>query len=155
MYIHNRYTTAVRDGASHYGHGPIPAEEHPGAGVLRDLRHAADPEIPLILARYTALRAWSLLGHAVGSTPSDREAVADHAVSAAMAHLDATADGWPEAHLLRDALAHPDAKEALRLLASAAGAAAALGHVHGARALREAVYREHWSTGRYPPPSPS
>lgn len=155
MYTHKRYTSVVRDSASRYGHGPIPAEEHPGARVLRDLRHAPTPEIPLILARYTALRAWSLRGGAAGARLADQGAVSKHAVSAAMAHLDATAEEWPEAHLLGDALAQPDGKEALSLLASAAAAADALGHVHGARALREAVYRERWNAGRYPPPSAS
>ncbi len=149
MYTHRRYSIRVRDGAGRYGADPLPAEEHPGAGALQDLRGAASHEIPLILARYAALRAWSLQFH---SAPA---VVTDHALSAAAAHLDATAEGWAENPLLREALLAPHEGAVLDLLISAAAAADGLGHVHGARALREVVHRARWRAGGYPPASPS
>lgn len=155
MYTHRKYTISVRDGsgrydggAGRYGHGPFPSEEHPGARALRDLTLAAVEEVPYITARFAVVRAWTLR-----RTPVDA-AVIDHAVSAARAHLDATDNAWPEASLLRAALSTTDTAEALSHLLSAASAAGSLGHVHGARALLEAVHRARWEAGAYPPPFP-
>lgn len=156
MYTHRRYIKSVHDGSSRYGdgagrygHGPLPSEEHPGARALRDLTLAAEEEIPHITARFAAVRAWTLR-----RTTADA-AVVDHAVSAALAHLDAATSDWSEGSLLRAALSSPDAGDALSLLVTAADAAESLGHLHGAHALREAVHRARWEAGRYPPPSPS
>lgn len=156
MYTHRRYTSSVHDGsnrygdgAGRYGQGPLPTEEHPGARALRDLTLAAEEEIPHITARFAAVRAWTL------RRASADAVVVEHAVSAALAHLDATSSDWTEGSLLRAALSTPDTGEALSLLASAATAAESLGHLHGAHALREAIHRAHWDVGRYPPPCPS
>lgn len=181
MYTHRQYKRSVRDGAPHYG-TPFPSEEFPGAGALQDLASAPESEIPLVLARYAALRAWGL------AREGEPDEVLSHAVSAALAHLEALADRWTEKVLLRDALlndallnnvlledalltdalpkeallrgalpAAPDAgppvATSLRLLREAAASADSLGHVHGARALRESVYRAGWWLKVYTPPS--
>lgn len=152
MYTHRRYTISVRAGAARYGGRPIPSEDFPGAGVLDDLADAVDADIPLILARFAALRAWVL----ATDTPPDQEPdeVTRHALSAALEHLAATEDGWRENELLRGAVTGPRA-ESLKLLAAAAAAAERIGHEHGGRALREAVHRARWSAGGFPPPCPS
>lgn len=156
MYTPRRYTISVRDGSSRYGdgagrysHGPLPSEEHPGARALRDLTLAAEEEIPHITARFAVVRAWTLRRATADAV------VVDHAVSAALAHLDATNGDWAEGSLLRAALSTADTGEALGLLVSAANAAESRGHLHGAHALREAVHRARWDAGRYPPPCSS
>lgn len=156
MYTHRRYIISVRDGSSRYGdgagrypHGPLPSEEHPGARALRDLTLAAVEEIPRITARFAALRAWTLRWATADAV------VVEHAVSAALAHLDAACGEWAEGSLLRAALCTRDTSEALSLLVSAADAAESLEHLHGAHALREAVHRARWDAARYPPPCPS
>ena len=90
MYSHKRYSIRIRDGVGRYGDDPGPAEEHPGAQALQDLPGAAVHHIPLIVARYAAVRAWSLHFQ---SAPA---VVVEHATSAATAHLQATGSGWVE-----------------------------------------------------------
>lgn len=154
MYSHMRYTTRVRDGAARYGGAPVPSEDFPGAGAFQELAGAATTEIPLIVARYTALRAWAL------SVEAGDAAVVEHALSAALEHLAATDDGWAEKAPLTAALADRSGPCAgrpragsLALLLEAAECAERLGHGQGARALREAVHRARWATGSFPPPS--
>lgn len=150
MYTQRQYTSSVRDPAGRYDGGATPSEDFPGAGVLRDLSDASTPDIPLILARYAALRAWSLGPHHAG------DPVARHALSAAREHLAATAAtaaDWSEKVLLEQALDDPDGGRALRCLEAAADAAASLGHRHGAHALREAAHRARWRSSGFPPPS--
>lgn len=149
MYTNRQYTTTVRDGAVHYGEGTVPSEEFAGAGVLHDLSRAKAAEMPLILARYAALRAWVL------RSDGDRGPVAAHALSAARQHLLGTDVEWGERDLLAAALAAGNGARALDLLDAAARAAAARGHEHGARAIREAVHRNRWWRGVLPPPSRS
>lgn len=149
MYTNRQYTTCVHDGAARYDEGPVPAEEFAGAGVLRDLSNAEASEMPLILARYAALRAWILRSH------GERGAVATHALTAAREHLLATADEWAERELLGAALDAGRSARALELLDDAAHAAAARGHHEGARAIRETVHRARWWQGGFPPPSRS
>lgn len=149
MYTTHQYTTAVHDGTARYGEGPLPAEEFAGAGALNDLSRAETTDVPLILARYAALRAWLLATTGVGGP------VATHAMMAALEHLAATAEDGTEPDLLRAALAAGDGGPGLELLERAGRAAAARGHEHGAHALREAVRRTRAWKGRCPPPSPS
>lgn len=155
MYSHRRYLTSVRSGKSHYGDHPLPADSQPANGALRDLATAPEAEIPLIVARFAALRAWTLCH---GSGPRGygaRGAVESHALSAAVEQVEATVGEWPELALLRQALGRPGATRTVRLMEAAATAAAALGHVHGARALQEAVLRVRWKSFRFRPPSTS
>lgn len=149
MYTNRRYTGSVRDGTPRYGEGPVPTELYPAARVLDDLGHATDPDVPRILARYAALRAW-LLGSGPAPTPESR-----HAASAALQHLGALAPDWPERPLLERLLGAPGRGHAPQLLDRAATTAEAAGHGHGARALREAAHRARWRATGYPPPSPS
>lgn len=149
MYTHRRYTISVRDLPGRYGDGVVSPEDFPGAGALRDLTDAPESEVPLILARYAALRAWELGWHEAGGP------VSTHALHAALEHLSATCGGWAERELLEEALNAGSPRESLRLLEAAADAAAALGHRHGARSLREAVHRARWRSSGFPPPSPS
>lgn len=149
MYTSRQYTTRVRDGTAPYEDGPFPAEEFAGAGVLRDLSDAEASEMPLILARYAALRAWILRAR------GERGVVAAHALTAAREHLLATDDEWAERELLAAALDAGSSAHALELLDAAAHAAAARGHDQGARAIRETVHRALWWQGGFPPPSRS
>lgn len=157
MYTHRRYPTSVRSPAGRYGDLPFPAQGQPGAGALRDLTVAPTAEIPLIVARYAALRAWILCHDRTRDAcdAADHAALRRHALSAAIEQLDATTGEWPELGMLRDAMADPRATRAARLMESAATAAEALGHAHGARALRESVHRTRWRSLRLPPPSSS
>ncbi len=148
MYSHKRYSIRIRDGVGRYGDDPGPAEEHPGAQALQDLPGAAVHHIPLIVARYAAVRAWSLHFQ---SAPA---VVVEHATSAATAHLQATGSGWVENEMLRQAVEAPGDSAVLDLLLSAATAADAVGHVHGARALRELVHRARWRASGYRPSRP-
>jgi hypothetical protein len=137
MYFHQRYTVSVRDGAPRYP-APSPSDAFPAAGVLDDLRTVPVPDLPLVLARYTALRSWLLrYGDAA-------PALVGHAGSAADAHLDGLPpDGDARAGL--DALL--DARttaEAVAALETAADAAEASGHAAGARTLRQAAHRARW-----------
>lgn len=155
MYSHRRYLTSVRSRKSRYGGPPFPAGSPPAEGALRDLVTAPTAEIPLIIARYAALRAWTLC-HGSGRRGDEaRGAVETHALSAAVEQLEATSGDWPELALLRQALSRPGATRAARVMEAAAAAAAAMGHVHGARALREAVLRLRWTSFRFRPPSSS
>lgn len=160
MYNLTRYTMRVRAAGARYGQPAVPEEPFPGSGVLQDLSGAPDHEVPLILARYAALRAWSLWVGPWESGEPEEPAVVEHALSAARAHLAATAELWPEAAVLDRVMEgltgsglEPGQAGALTLLADAARAADALGHVHGARALREAAHRARWRAGGYPPAS--
>lgn len=150
MYSHPRYTIAVRDAGGHdHGAGfgsAVPDEAFPAALVLRDLPSVPEPEIPLVLARFAALRAWAL--RLEGADPT----VQSHAVSAAEAHLAAVPEGWIEGAAL-SALAAGSAEVAR--LEEAAAAAGARGHRHGERALRQAVHRARLVRWRLPPPSSS
>lgn len=150
MYNLKRYTMRVRAAGAPYGDPAVPDEEFSAAGVLRDLTEAPDGEIPLILARYATLRAWLLQDGPCG------DGVAEHALSAARAHLAATAPSWPEGRLLERVLDADPAgptEPALALLEEASRAADATGHVHGARSLRQAAYQARWWTSGYPPSS--
>lgn len=150
----------VRAAGARYGQPAVPEEPFPGSGVLQDLSLAPDREVPLILARYAALRAWALrVGPWEPGDPAE-PAVVEHALSAARAHLAATAEHWPEAALLDRVLEglagaglEPGRAGELTLLGDAARASEKLGHVHGARALREAAHRARWRAGAYPPAS--
>lgn len=157
MYSHKRYPTRIRAPASHYGDLPLPAQGQPGAEALRDLAMAPTTEIPLILARYAAVRAWALCHDRARHTgdAADHAAVESHALSAAIEQLEATDGGWPELKMLRAALAGASATRTARFMESAAAAAEALGHLHGARALREAVHRIRWQALPIHPPSTS
>lgn len=146
MYAHTRYTAGVRDGRAPYGEPAFPAEVFPGEEVLLDLPGAPRSELPLILARFAALRAWTLT--ATDAAP----ALVEHAATATREHLRALDPAWREGILLR---ALERGGSAAALLEEAAGEAAAAGHRHGARALREAAHRARWLAARYPPPSPS
>lgn len=147
----------VRAAGAPYGDPAVPEEPFSGAAALWDLSGAPDSDIPLILARYAALRAWVLHTGVCG------EGVAEHALSAARAHLTALAgDGpdGPEGRLLDSALVaalEPVSDRAfghaLSLLESAARCADGRGHSHGARALREAAHRARWWLSGYPPAS--
>ena len=157
MYTYKRYTTGVRDSGTRYGE-MVPAEPFPGAGALRDLSGASCTETPRILARYAALRAWSLQEEGAAVT------VVRNARSAARAHLASAADGWPEAARWmsvlgagRRAARGAGRSAALAALDAAADHAAEHGHDHGARAIREAVHRARWWPGESPvdPPSTS
>lgn len=154
MYSHRRYLTSVRSRKSHYGDRPFPADSPPAEGALRDLATAPTPEIPLIIARYAALRAWTLC-HGGRAGDKTRGAVESHALTAAIEQLESTSGDWPDLALLRKALARPGATRSARDMDAAAAAADALGHVHGARALREAVLRVRWTSFRFRPPSSS
>lgn len=146
MYTPSEGTTAVRDASVPYGNMPTPSERFAGETVLDDLASAPSQDIPLILARYAAVRAWSLLRE------RHAPAVTAHALTAARAHLDGTDPEWAEGVLLRQLLTAPDPRP---LLDRAAEAARASGHAAGARALRQAGHRLQWHAARYPPPSPS
>lgn len=151
MYIHRQYTRSVRDGAPPYGEAAVPSEEFPGAGALQDLATAAESEVPLVLARYAALRAWALL------RAGERTDVVRHAMTAALEHLAAIGDAWPEKGLLREALLREarlrETLPSLDLLRQAAARADSLGHRHGARSLRESVHRAGGSLEWVPPRS--
>lgn len=154
MYTYRRHAISVRSGTASYGGIPTPSEDFPGAGALQDLTSAPAPEIPMILARYAVLRAWALASER--KRESD-PAVASHAVSAALAHLAATADDWDEKELLRGALtarlrSRSERPSSLDLLLTAAAAAESIGHRHGGRALRETVHRARWWGGGFWPP---
>lgn len=155
MYSHRRYLTSVRSRKSRYGERPFPADTPPAEGALLDLATAPTPEIPLIIARYAALRAWTLCHDSGSRAERGRDAVESHALSAAVEQLESTSGDWAELELLRKALARPGATRTARVMDAAAAAAAAMGHVHGARALREAVLRVRWSSFRFRPPSSS
>jgi hypothetical protein len=137
MYFHQRYTVSVRDGASRYA-VPSPSDAFPAAGVLDDLRTVPEPDFPVVLARYTALRCWLLRdGDAA-------PALVGHAGSAAGAHLDGlTPDGDARAGL-EPLLAARTRAEAVAALETAADAAGASGHAAGARTLRQAAHRARW-----------
>jgi hypothetical protein len=147
MTMYNRIggRTRVRDPRWPYGEPPVPAEEFAGEGVLLDLPGAILTDVPLIMARYAALRAWALAGN--------RGPVGAHAASAARAHLGSVGPGWREGTLLRRLL--DGARPAGRLLDEAAAEASARGHSAGARALRQAAYRARWGGTGFPPPSSS
>jgi hypothetical protein len=130
----------VRERGGRYGEQPIPSERFPAEGVLEDLRHAPEHDLPLIVARYAALRAWML---ARGD-----EAVAGHAVAAADTHLDAIGPDWTEGSWLRHLV---DGSTAVRALEHAAREAAGRGHVAGARSLRQAAHRLRWNAVGFPP----
>lgn len=156
MYSHRRYLTSVRSRKSRYGDPLFPAGSPPAEAALRDLSTAPTAEIPLILARYAALRAWTLChGSGRRGDGSRRGAVESHALSAAVEQLESTSGDWPELALFRQALARPGAARTARVMEAAAAAAAVMGHVHGARALREAVLRVRWTSFRFRPPSSS
>lgn len=164
MYTLKRYTMRVRAAGSRYGEPAVPEESFTCAGVLRDLSDAPDHDVPLILARYAALRAWVLRCRPWDTREPEDPVVVEHALSAARAHLAATAAAWPEARVLEVALARatragcdpggdPDVAGQLALLEEAARAADVLGHVHGARALRQAAHRVRWRASGFPPSS--
>jgi hypothetical protein len=135
MYTINALTGTVRDPEAHYGAGDPGRERYPAEIVLRDLRRArGDREVPLILARYAAVRAWLL------STAASDPALAAHARLTAGAHLDAAPQDWPERPLLRCLLdpAH-DVTAPWDLLVEIATAAEAAGHTAGALAARQAA----------------
>lgn len=136
--------TGVRDLRARYGEQPGAPEAFTAEAVLEDLRHASDADLPLVLARYAAVRAWALRGEG-----SD---AAEHAVSAAEAHLAAADPAWPEGPLLRRLLGDGRAGP---LLEEAAARAAARGHEAGARALRSAALRLRWRDMGLPPLWPS
>lgn len=136
MYTIRRFTTSVRAEASSYGDVPHSEEAYAGAGVLKDLSDAEAVEIPLILARYVALRAWTLRSERAAPA-----AVIAHALSAALEHLSAVPGEWLEGEILGEALRGGRGHRPLALLEAAAVAAEERGHHHGARTLREAVRR--------------
>ncbi len=157
MYNLKRYTMRIRDPGPRYGEPAVPEEPFAESTVLRDLAGATDSEIPRILARYAAIRAWSMATAPVGTFA---EEATDHALSAARAHLGDRCDaGAEEAALLEGALeaaARPRRTAeggGLALLEAAARAAEAAGHIHGARALRETAHRARWRASGFPPSS--
>jgi hypothetical protein len=134
MYTLNTGTEMVRDSRAHYAPGAPDPERYPGEMVIRDLRRVrADWEVPIILARYAAIRAWL-----IGTEPTDA-GLADHARLTAHAYLDAVPE-WPEGPIIRRLLA-PDAPShsPWELLGEIAIAAEAAGHVDGALAARQAA----------------
>lgn len=160
MYTIKRYTMRVRATGARYGEPAVPEEPFPCSEVLHDLSDAPDRDVPLILARYAALRAWVLRVRPWDTGEPEEPSVVEHALSAARAHLGATAAVWPEGLLLERALARaprdvadPDVAGGLALMEEAAIAAESLGHVHGARALRQVAHRVRWRASGYPPSS--
>lgn len=135
MYTIPRCTTSVRNDSPLYGLVPRRDEAYAAAGVLHDLAAAPDAELPIILARYAALRAWTLRSERAPA------AVVAHALSAAAEHLASVEGEWRERRLLREALRGGVGQRPLTSLWAAAAAAEEAGHPHGARALREAVHR--------------
>jgi hypothetical protein len=153
MYSIHDATRAVRDrGARYEGRFPEP-ERFPAELVLRDLRDARTPDdVSRVIARYAALRAWSL-GDAGCALP-----FLEHARAAAEAHLQAAAPDWPERLLLRrliqsmptpagavppEGAAHDDDPadcESWGLLSSVAVEAESTGHMESALAARRAAW---------------
>lgn len=145
MYTSNADNPKVRDRRSRYVDHDPDRERYPAELVLRDLRTRSTEETaPLIVARYTALRAW-LMG-----TAGPQPAFLEHARQAAAAHLDSAPVDWPEGALLRR-LVRPGGceDEASTLLAEVAGAAESLGHLDGALAAWSAAFNEALRTGRF------
>jgi hypothetical protein len=140
MYSFNASNRTVRDLRATYPDRAPDPERFPAELVLRDLcRSLPDGAVPLIVARYAALRAWLLRGAA--PEPAFRE----QARAAATAHLDAADRDWTEGRLLRRLLepgrpGDPGA-EPWELLAQVASAAEAAGHLDGALAARTAAWR--------------
>jgi hypothetical protein len=138
----------IRDGGAGYTPGPVPSETYPAEGVLDDMVGADPDAIPLILARYAALRAWILEREGAPT------ALVRHARSAARAHLAATPAEWPERVPLETLLRRRSGGASAALLEAAKRARSA-GHAAGARALRQAAQRARWPDGGWPRPSPS
>ena len=90
MYSIRRDPGLVRDGGAPYGPGPSPSETFQAEGVLDDLVEVPADDVPLVLARYAALRAWLLRSEAAA------RALVRHARSAAWEHLRATPPDWSE-----------------------------------------------------------
>jgi hypothetical protein len=145
MYTFNISHPAVRDRRSRYHAGGPDPEQYHAEPVLRDLRnHATEEAAPLIVARYTALRAW-LLGY-----DHAEPALLEHARETAEAHLEATPPGWGEREMLRRLVSLPTgAEEPCRLLARVAEAAEATGHVAGAHAAWTAACAAALRPGRF------
>lgn len=87
--LQSMFTTAaprVRDEGAAYGPHEVDRDAFPAARVLEDLPRAPGDEIPLVLARYAALRYWLLRRE--GSEP----ALTRHARKTARAYLAALDD---------------------------------------------------------------
>jgi hypothetical protein len=136
MYAFNAFDPArmVHHPRPRYGARPPEPERFPAELVLRDLGRAhGDAEVPLILARYAAMRAWLLNGD-----PAEVSLLA-HARVTAAAYLDASPEQWPERPLLRRLLEAESCPEPWGLLAQVGGAAEAAGHLDGALAAHQAA----------------
>jgi hypothetical protein len=144
MYTFRIATSKVSDPRARYGARAPEPEEFPAEIVLRDLRRARDDdEVPVILARYAAFRAWLL-----GTAASD-SALVGHARVTAAAHLDAAPQEWPEGPLFRQLLDPPaSGPTSWDLLIGIAGAAERAGHVDGALAARLGAWAEAVRVGR-------
>lgn len=131
--LQSMYTTGaprIRDRRAAYGPHEADGDAFPAARVLDDLAHAADDDVPRILARYAALRSRLLLDD--GADPI----LVRHALDTARAYL-AAVDGWPEAAALERLT---DADLGLSAAWEAGTAADAAGHPEGAFALFRAGY---------------
>jgi hypothetical protein len=136
MYTFDRSNDEIRDPRAYYGPGAMEPEGFTAELVLRDLRVIDGPDAALrILARYAALRAWHL-----GAESDTSPEFLDHARAAAVAHLDAAPDEWPERETLRALLEPIPAHRSIALLTEAAEAAEAARHIDGALAARTAAW---------------
>jgi hypothetical protein len=139
MYTIHASNGTVRDGRPPYAARTDEPERYPAERVLRDLSRARQArEVPAILARYAALRAWLL---AAGPPDPAERALARHARLTASAHLDAASGPWAEGSLLQE-LIEPELAPGAgwALLGKIATAAERAGHFHGALAARQSAW---------------
>jgi hypothetical protein len=137
----NHRIVQVRERQARYRPGGGEEERFPGELALDDLRTVPEDEVPLVLARYAAIRFRLLAG--IPAPPP----LLDHAGAAAAAQLRTTPEHWPERVLLWELLEPAPrvapqvvAEKEAELLEAVGRAAEGWGHRHGAYAARHAAW---------------